>query len=237
MVKQTTTKNTGKKGLIKREPLWCIYSSSYDRGLEHLLKIWPDVVKEVPEAQLHIFYGWKLFNRFYGNNPERMAWRDKMDKMMTAKGITHHGRVSQPEIEKWYKKCGIFAYPSHFYEINCISAFKSELWGAVPITIDYAALKETVQFGEKVKGDIYDPDVLEEYKKVLIDYLKHPEKQEKIRPAMMKWARDTYGWDKVADQWTKEFRGMPIEEAKKTLVAHNKKWKKYLPTEKSKDAK
>jgi len=216
----------------KNNPKWCIWTSSYDRGLEHLLKIWPDVVKEVPEAKLHIFYGWKLFNRFYGNNPERMAWKAKMEKMMTAKGITHHGRVSQPEIERWYKRCGIFAYPSHFYEINCISAFKAELWGAVPITMDYAALKETVQFGEKIKGDIYDPDTLEEYKKTLIDYLKHPEKQEKIRPEMMKWARNTYGWDRVADQWIDEFRGMSIEEAKKTVLSHNKKWKKYLPTTK-----
>lgn len=103
----------------KNNPKWCIYTSSYDRGLEHLLKIWPEVVKEVPDAKLHVFYGWKLFEEFYRDNPERMAWKEKMDKMMEHMGITHHGRVPQPEIEKWYKKCGIFAYPSHFYEINC----------------------------------------------------------------------------------------------------------------------
>ena len=40
----------------------CIYGSSYDRGLEHLLKLWPDVIKEVPNAQLRIFYGWILFD-------------------------------------------------------------------------------------------------------------------------------------------------------------------------------
>ena len=190
----------------KNNPKWCIWTSSYDRGLQHLLKIWPDVVKAVPDAQLHIFYGWQLFDKFYHDNPERMAWKAKMEEMMQAKGIVHHGRVSQPEIEKWYKKCGIFAYPSHFYEINCISAFKAELWGAVPVTTNYAALDETVQFGVKIKGDIYEPAVLEEYKKALIKALKSPRWQEEQRKKMMPWARKKYSWANIAKQWDKEFR-------------------------------
>ena len=55
-----------------------IYTSSYDRGLEHLLKMWPDVKKSVPDAELHIFYGWQLFDRFYQNNPSSMSWKNKM---------------------------------------------------------------------------------------------------------------------------------------------------------------
>ena len=192
---------------------WCIYTSSYDRGLENLLNVWGDVKKEVPEAELHIFYGWKLFAHFYRGNPERMAWMRKMEDLMKQPGITHHGRVGQPEMESWYKKCGIWAYPSHFYEINCISAIKSELWGAVPVVTDHAALKETVQFGKKIKGEIYEnfalsPKLLEEYKKELISALKDEEWQKGEREKMMPWAREKYSWSQIAKDWNIEFKNL-----------------------------
>ena len=84
----------------KKDNHKCIWTSSYDRGLEHLLKIWPDVLKEVPDATLEIMYGTKLFDQFYANNPERMAWKTKVFEMMKQKGITHHDRVGQEEILK-----------------------------------------------------------------------------------------------------------------------------------------
>jgi len=213
----------------KNDPKKVIWTSSYDRGLEHLLKIWPDVIKEVPDAELHIFYGWKLFEEFYRNNPERMAWMAKMNEMMKYKGITHHDRVTQPEIEKWHKKCGVWAYPTHFYEISCISAIKSQLWGCTPVVIEYAALEQTVQFGKKIKGDIYDEEVKEEFKKALIDTLKHPQ-SDKDRKKMMKWARENYSWEKVAAQWSEQFlEDDRIDEAVRIILKHNEKLSKYLP--------
>ena len=69
-----------------RHKHWVIYTSSYDRGLEHLLKMLPDVKKAVPDAELHVFYGWDLFVRFYQNNPASMAWKNKIDKLMEQEG-------------------------------------------------------------------------------------------------------------------------------------------------------
>jgi glycosyltransferase involved in cell wall biosynthesis len=197
----------------KNNPKWCLYTSSYDRGLENLLNVWGDVKKEVKDAELHIFYGWKLFENFYRGNPERMAWMKKMNQLMEQPGITHHDRVSQPEMEKWHKKCGIWAYPSHFYEINCISAIKSQLWGCVPVTTNFAALKETVKYGKKVDGEIYEnfslsPKLSEDYKKELIKALKDENWQSKQRDAMMKWAREKYSWKEIARQWNTEFKDL-----------------------------
>ncbi len=195
---------------MKNNPHWCIWTSSYDRGLQNLLELWPDVIKKVPDAELHIFYGWQLFENFHRKNPERMAWMKRMNELMTQKGITHHGRVPQPEIEKWYKKCGIFAYPSHFYEINCISVIKAQLWGAVPVTTGYAALEETQKFGVKVEGEIYDnvglsPKLKKGYTKALVKALRDEKWQEEQREPMSTWVREKYNWSKVASAWSKEF--------------------------------
>jgi len=209
---------------------WMIWSSSYDRGIENLLTMWPDVLAEVPEAQLHIFYGWKLFKRFYGDNPERMGWMDRINKLMKQEGITHHDRVSQPELEKWYKKCGIWAYPTDFYEINCISAIKAQVFGAVPVTMNYAALKETVQYGVKIDGDIYDKETKEEYKRMLIASLKDTEWQEEQRKLMIPWAKK-YSWLEVAKQFSKEFESDEFKEAIDTILKEHKEAEAFLPVQ------
>lgn len=181
-----------------------IYTSSPDRGLEHLLKMWPDVKKEVPDAELHIAYGFQLFDQFYKDNPGAMMWKANMLKMMQYEGITDYGRLSQPELEKLMRTCGIFSYPTHFGEINCISAIKAQAYGCEPVVVNYAALKETVQFGRKVEGDIYDDETKDEFKKQLIDALKNPMSEEK-RKEMSKWA-EQFKWSNIAKSWNEEFK-------------------------------
>lgn len=220
---------------IKRDPHKCVWTSSYDRGLEHLLKMWPKVVEEVPDATLDIYYGWNLFDSFYSNNPERMAWKEKMNKMMEYKGITHHGRVGQKEVLEAAFKAGIWAYPTHFGEISCITAMKSQAAGAIPVVCDYAALDETVQYGVKIKNstgeEIYDPEKQEEFRTALVKALKDTKWQEEIRPEMMKWARDKFTWETVAKQWSEEFTTNHVLNASKELLKSNPELGKYLPYE------
>ena len=167
--------------------------------------MWPDVKKEIPDAELHIFYGWLLFDRFYHDNPSSMKWKERMLEMMKADGVTEHGRIAQTDLVEEYKKSGIWAYPTHFGEINCISAIKAQAYGCEPVVVNYAALKETVQFGRKVEGDIYDQETKDEFKKQLIDALLNPLSDAK-RLEMQKWAKDTYTWSVIAKTWDKEFR-------------------------------
>lgn len=182
-----------------------IYTSSYDRGLQHLLEMWSDIRKAVPDAELEIFYGWQLFDKFYSGNPASMAWKAKMVEMMGQEGIVKHGRLTQPELEEEMKTCAIWAYPTHFGEINCISAIKAQAFGCEPVVVNYAALQETVQFGRKIEGDIYDDETKEEYKKQLIEALNNPMPFYK-REQMMKWASEKYAWSKIASEWNEVFK-------------------------------
>lgn len=181
-----------------------VYTSSYDRGLEHLLKMWPDVKKAVPDAELHVYYGWQLFERFYKDNPGSMAWMQKMNDLMKQDGITDHGRIPQHKLAEELTSSSVWAYPTHFGEINCISAIKAQAYGCEPVVVNYAALRETVKYGRAIEGDIYDEETQEAFKKELIDALNNPMSEEK-RKEMMKWAWDTYKWSEIAQQWTNEF--------------------------------
>lgn len=182
-----------------------IYTSSYDRGLEHLLVMWPDVKKAVKDAELFVCYGWQLWDKFYTGNPASMGWKARMEEMMKSPGITHLGRVPQTLLVDEYKKSGIWAYPTHFGEINCISAIKAQAYGCEPVVVNYAALKETVQFGRKVEGDIYDQETRDKFKAELIDALNNPMSEAK-RKEMSRWAEEKYTWSKIAKEWTREFK-------------------------------
>jgi hypothetical protein len=130
------------------------WGSSYDRGLQYLLFMWSDIKKKFPDTELHICYGWELYDIGARGNPERQEWKRSVEQLMGQDGIYHHGRVGKQELADIRKECGIWAYTTEFKEINCITALDCASDGVVPVTMDYAALKETVKYGIKVKGDI-----------------------------------------------------------------------------------
>lgn len=210
-------KQAGKLRSIKRDPHRVFYGSSHVRGLAYLYEVWPDVIKAVPDAKLDVYYGRESYDAVHKGNPERMKWMDDMImKAEKLEGVTDHGKVGQDDIVRHMFSSGIWAYPCPFPEIYCITAIKAQAAGCVPVSSNFAALDETVKFGVKLpmkeqkegakigKGDT---KFLEEFKQSLITMLKDTEKQENIRPGMMKWARKQ-SWRKVAEQWVKEIEAV-----------------------------
>ena len=192
-----------------------IYQSSYDRGLDILLFIWPDVLELYPNAQLHVCYGWNLFDIANRNNPERMMWKKQVQELMKQDGIIHHGRVGQDELAKIRNKCGIWAYPTWFPEINCITALECQENGVVPVTIDDFALSETVGSGIKVKGDIKDFKTQEKYSQELLRLMGDKDRWEKEVKKAKEFAKK-FTWDKIAKEWIDVFEA-PIENPKVTV--------------------
>jgi glycosyltransferase involved in cell wall biosynthesis len=130
-----------------RNPHRMIYTSSYDRGIEHLLKRWLEVRTAVPDVELHLYYGWDTYDRMMEQGRRPREYRDYMTKLMQQDGVFEHGRVGHKKLIKEFYKSGVYVYPTHFEEISCISAMKAQECGCVPVVFDYAALKETVKSG------------------------------------------------------------------------------------------
>ncbi len=180
------------------------WGSSYDRGLNHLLKMWPAILEKYPDATLDICYGWGLFSTRYANNPERMTWKNNIDKLMKQQGITHHGRIGKEALNEITKKCGVWAYPTDFDEINCITALNCQALGCVPCVINKAALKETVGSGVRVEGDIYDPETREEYLTRLLNLMGDEKLWKAEQLKGIEFAKN-YLWEQIAEQWIQEF--------------------------------
>lgn len=188
-----------------------LWGSSYDRGLMYLLDMWSDIRKKFPDAELHIAYGWNNFDKIAGTNPERMKWKHDMELAMDQEGITHHGRIGKDELQKLRQKCGILAYSTDFFEINCITVLECQQDGCVPVVMNqsewdnekiYTALDETVYAGVKVEGIISrDKDkYLEALTKLMED-----ETEWKRLSALGKKGAKKYQWKKIAGEWVDEF--------------------------------
>lgn len=191
------------------------WGSSYDRGLDILLFLWEDIRKAVPDAELHVCYGWNLFDKAAVNNPERQQWKKNVQMLMGQDGIIHHGRVSKGKLSKIRKQCGIWAYPTYFTEINCITALDAQKDGCVPVVCNfkhdiggkeyYTALEETVYSGIKVEGNIKVPDTLENYKKSLIKMMTDKKLWTEERKKGIEGSQQ-YEWANIAKKWARAFK-------------------------------
>lgn len=188
---------------VVRDPHKVIYTSSHVRGLDRLYDIWPEVKEAVPDATLDVFYGWHSYDKITGDNPERKAWKENMIRLADElEGVTDHGKVGQDRIVEEMMSAGVWAYPTHFDEIFCITATKAQAAGAIPVISDRAALKETTKYGVIEDFDsTWNEGGRERYLAALVDMLNHPEKQDSLRPDMIAWAKNNWSWRKVAEQW------------------------------------
>jgi glycosyltransferase involved in cell wall biosynthesis len=193
---------------IKRDPYKFVYTSSYDRGLDNVLKLWPSIRKNHPKATLDIYYGWNTYDAMMNQRQgtphgEYMKqYKAQIVSMLTQLaplGVREIGRVSQDEIYKAYKGASIWIYPTQFYEISCINAMTAQVMGCVPVCTPFAALNETVNGQYALKTE------LEEIGEACNYLLDNQDDLEARRKPMMSWARKQFDIKELAKEWSNFF--------------------------------
>lgn len=199
---------------VVREPHRVIYASSYNRGLEQLLTIWPDVRRAVPDAELHVYYGWNNFDKLAKRGETDPMWKEKIEAMMGQPGIVHHGRVGHRDLVAEFQKASVWAYPCTFPEIHCITALKAQACNTIPVITTYSAVSETTLCGFFVPGHPVENRVLETYKNELIRVLSSNEVMDDARKQLENMDKSKFGWDWIAKQWSEELLGVECVSAR-----------------------
>lgn len=125
------------------------YFSAYYRGLEVLLNLWPAIRKEIPDATLTAAYGWESWLAIQGEDDFYQRMERKFEEMKD-QGVTVVGRLGHKKLIELMKETQVWAYPTEFPEIHCITALKAQEALCFPVTTNVAALDETVQSGVKI---------------------------------------------------------------------------------------
>jgi glycosyltransferase involved in cell wall biosynthesis len=137
---------------IRKDPYLMINTSSPERSMDVLPKLFKEVKKRIPQAKLQWAYGWDMYKACIDKNggKEKLEWMKRTQKEMDDAGIETLGRLTQAEVGKLYQRASIFAYPTECLEIDCISVKKAQAAGCLPVVTDFGALAESVSFGWKV---------------------------------------------------------------------------------------
>lgn len=126
----------------------CIYSSNPGYGLRLLLELWPEIRRRVPDAELHLFSGWEVYDRVADDNPRLRASKVLLLHVLAqaekAGGIVQQGRVGQPELHEAMQRARVWSYSALVRETSCIGAMEARASGLPIVTSDLAALPETV---------------------------------------------------------------------------------------------
>jgi len=144
---------------ITRNPHRAIYSSSPDRGLAAAVEAWPRVRAAIPDAELHVYYGWGNWDKSLAlgvpaDHPHcgRLAREELGRAVANTPGVVMHGRVNQRELAEAMLGAGVWFYPTWFSETSCITAMEAQAAGLVCVCPPLAALKETVLAPEWHEG-------------------------------------------------------------------------------------
>lgn len=186
------------KNKINKRPFSVGYFSAYYRGLECLLDMWLKIKEEIPEATLDIYYGWESWLALQGEDDFYIRMEKKF-ALLKDYGVTVHGRVSHIELAKAMKEIQVWAYPTEFSEIHCITALKAQEAGCYPVTTNVAALAETVQCGTIIKTKkIYtDEYKQEQFIAAVIEALKEKKTGKPV---------EGVDWTDVAKSWIAAIR-------------------------------
>lgn len=133
----------------KRNEHRVVYCSSPDRGLHHLLSMWPHIRRQVPDAELKIFYRLEPWlARARGNDDEvgkRARYIETVLPLLKNMGVTVAGPVPNLEMMRELQQAKVLAYPCdpvRYTEGFGCSVLDAATAGCYPVIHDVDALGE-----------------------------------------------------------------------------------------------
>lgn len=182
-----------------------VYTSSPDRGLDILLEMWPQVLAQVPDAELRHCYV-DVYDRVAERDPKIGAFRQKVRELSDQKGVESAGHLSQPEVANLMRSAMVWAHPSWstptespFFETSCIGAVEAQAAGCLAVAPWVGALPETIRIGRLVEDEQLSDRWREVFVNMIVEGLTNEDVQEWVQREAPAAVKDL-GWGPVARQ-------------------------------------
>ena len=179
-----------------------VYSSTPFRGLDVLLEVFPEIKRQVPDAELHVYSSLKVYGGEYVGTDNN--FKHLYDLAKNTDGVFYHGSVLQEELSDAVRTSRLWGYPNHYPETSCISVMESVQAGVPMIATRLAALPETLPKGCGVllhppSTDLrYKEDFVKEAVSILLD----PHKYLAMRNECLRY---NFSWGDRAKEWKQLF--------------------------------
>lgn len=177
---------------LVRNPYRFCYCSSYDRGLETILeKIWSEIYKREPRAELHIYYG---MDHIYDE-----AFKTKLKLLMSQPGVMDHGRQSMDMVIREKHLSTFHLYMTDTVaEIDCISVRESLVAGCIPVLSKFGVFAERhgIQYDWNPQNDELCKLIGQDIANKMNDFEFVKQAREQLQKSST-----IVGWDWVANKW------------------------------------
>ncbi len=188
-----------------------VFTSSPDRGLDILLEIWPEIRKQVPDAELVSTYS-RWYDIVAERYPEARPFRTSLEKLGKQPGVSRiKGGLGQRDVAHLMKSSMVWAHPAmftigneKFCETSCISAMEAQAAGCVCVAANWGALSETVQVGTMVDGDPRESEFRDRFVSAIVQGLTDPVTQQAAQVAGPQAVREM-DWRGAAEQLSSIF--------------------------------
>lgn len=174
-----------------------IYASSYDRGLFQMLEHgFPRIKKEIPEAELHVYYGMDLL-------PKHQI--SIIKTLLDQPGVFDHGKVNQEYLasERW--RSGIHYYVGGFEETDCITVKESVCCGCIPVLGSSKIFKQREYLREFVVAEENGYSVEAQLKAVerIVELYKNEDLFDRLREKVSKLGETDAipSWNDIGKKW------------------------------------
>ena len=93
-----------------------IYTSCSERGLLRLIRLWPTILENLPDAELVI--------SSYNNFPKSEEDNTILEYIKKTQSVTHVGKLNRTELYNLMSTAEYWLYPSYFQETSCITSLE-----------------------------------------------------------------------------------------------------------------
>ncbi len=182
-----------------KNPNKVVFPSSPDRGLAEAIYIVEKARKELPDLELHAYYGFENLRKC-GLAP----LADKLEGLIAERPwVKYHGGVQQDVLAKELGEAVVWLYPAVFIESFAITALEAICSGTYPLVRDIGALPDTLKEASSAgMATVVDLGVetemeQQEWADLLVKIIKEQTwKTVEVNP-------DDYSWQSVARSWIK----------------------------------
>jgi phosphatidylinositol alpha-1,6-mannosyltransferase len=158
-----------------------MWAEERGKGHDQLIEAWPDVRRQVADAQLWIVGA--------GNDVERLV--SKTRELGVGDAVRFLGRVSDPALGDLYRRASVFAMPSRQEGFGLV--FAEAMWFALPcIGTTADAASQVIVAGET--GELVPYGDVAALAKALVDLLSNRERAARMGEAGARRAREHFGY-------------------------------------------
>ncbi len=201
-----------------------IYASAPNRGLDVLMKMWPDIHKQLPEYTLKIAGSTKMYNvdsNIESINQQRENLLEVGNKIYNSEvaGIKWLGGLNISQLTKEMESSKALLYPSTFPETCCHVLNTSLHAGTVPIISSVGAIIEKVCNGENgliIYGDPTSDEFKQNYIKSTVDLIKSNRIERMIKVNRSQYL--AYDIERLTTRLVKQLLNFEEQEGRNTKV-------------------